>query len=68
MTRTLPWGMGYRECRILVEAAMMYYPKMVGGEAVSKIWTMPQELANQIKTMNSHLDVTDAILQYQDRQ
>lgn len=67
MTRTLPWGMCYKECRILVEAAMMYYPKMVVGQAVVAIWTMPTELANMIKGLNSHLDVTDTILRYQDQ-
>ena len=67
MTRSLPWGMHYKECRILVEAAMMYYPKMVVGQAVVTIWTMPSELANIIRGLNSHLDVTDAILTYQDQ-
>lgn len=67
MTRSLPWGMHYKECRILVEAAMMYYPKMVVGQAVVAIWTMPTELANMIRGLNSHLDVTDTILHYQDQ-
>lgn len=67
MTRTLPWGMHYKECRILVEAAMMYYPKMVVGQAVVALWTMPVELANMIRGLNSHLEVTDAILTYQDQ-
>ena len=67
MTRTLPYGMHYKECRILVEAAMMYYPKMTVGRAVIEIWTMPPELRAIISTITCHIKATDAILRWQDR-
>jgi len=67
MTRTLPYGMHYKECRILVEAAMMYYPKMAVGQAIIEIWTMAPELRAILSTITCHLQATDAILEYQDR-
>ena len=66
MIRTLPIGMHYKECRILVEAAAAYYPHKAVGDAVLSIWRMSPVLMATLKDLDCYLKVTDAILNYQE--
>lgn len=69
MYRTLPQHMGKKECQMLVWGAVAYFDNRVPvGLAITKIWTMCDQLKNILRDMTDTKMAIDAILDYQEQQ